>query len=286
MNDHIVSQTGRVFVFGGSYGNLQATSALLERAESLGFGSGEIIFTGDTVAYCGQPAQTVELIRNSGIHVIMGNCEEALGADADDCGCGFEEGSECSLLSVEWYRFCRSVLDSEAKSWMRGLHRSATVRIGEFRLQCTHATPASINQFVFPSDIATRKYQIPDAPDLDGYITGHSGLPFVAEQNNKIWINSGAAGMPANDGTPRVWYATLEADTEGLVCQTCALDYDHQSAAISMTQAGLANGYRDCLHSGIWPSHDVLPEDEKSITGQSIRSERRIFRKATLPEVA
>ena len=73
----------RVFVFGGAYGNLQATEAILSEAKRRGFSSDEIIFTGDCVAYCGQPQETADLIRLSGVNTIMGNCEEALANDFD-----------------------------------------------------------------------------------------------------------------------------------------------------------------------------------------------------------
>ena len=276
----------RALVFGGAYGNLQATTAVLDKARELGFSPDQVIFTGDTVAYCGQPSETAQLIRDSGIHVIMGNCEESLGEGADDCGCGFDEGTECSLLSVAWYRFCQNALDTEVKEWMRQLPKSALFKLGDYRLQCVHGTPASINEFVFPSNINNGEFKIHSSVEVDGYLVGHSGIPFLAELDGKAWINSGAAGMPANDGTPRIWFATLEIIEGALIAKTHPLDYDHRAAANAMTGAGLENGYRDCLSSGIWPSHDVLPDDEKNNTGTSLRSEERAFRRTALSKVA
>ena len=43
---------------------------------------------------CADPVATVAAVRDWGISVIMGNCEESLGWNKDDCGCGFEEGTE------------------------------------------------------------------------------------------------------------------------------------------------------------------------------------------------
>ena len=92
----------QLLVFGGAYSNLAATIAMRTKAEELGIAAGHIICTGDIVAYCAEPRQTVELIRDWGIHVIMGNCEESLATLQQDCGCGFEEGSACSTLSIAW----------------------------------------------------------------------------------------------------------------------------------------------------------------------------------------
>ena len=57
---------GPLLIFGGPYGNLAATQALRHRAEIAGFKPEQIICNGDLVAYCGEPSQTVELIRDLG----------------------------------------------------------------------------------------------------------------------------------------------------------------------------------------------------------------------------
>lgn len=269
----------RAFIFGGAYGNLQATKAVLMKALELGFEPHQIIFTGDMIAYCGQPVETAALLKRSGIHLIMGNCEASLANGAEDCGCGFEQGSACDALSGEWYSFCKSRIHPATARWMGTLPRNLLVDISGFNLLCTHATPDSINRFVFPSSIDPRDYG-----DFDGYVVGHSGIPFVAETNGKPWINSGAAGMPANDGTPRVWYATLEASTNSLTVETRALEYDHASAAGVMKQAGLDNGYRQCLLTGIWPSDGVLPKVERRQTGIALQSQKRTFLKRPVTE--
>lgn len=274
------------FVFGGAYGNLAATKAILDQAKKLGFQKEQIIFTGDTVAYCGQPQETVDLIRENVTHIVQGNCEESLGEDADNCGCGFEEGSACNLLSVEWYNFCRSHLCSATKHWMKSLPKSLTFKIGTHTLECHHATPNAINEFVFPSDVENENFIATLDPSIDGYIVGHSGLPFIADINEKAWINSGAAGMPANDGTSRVWYATIESTSGLLSAETYAIEYDYQSVSNAMTRLGLQNGYKDCLSSGIWPSHDVLPEKETMQTGIALRPQRISIKKAKISEVA
>ena len=44
-----------------------------------------------------------------------------------------------------------------------------------------------------------------DLTDADAVIAGHTGIPFTRLVGDRVWHNSGALGMPANDGTPRVW---------------------------------------------------------------------------------
>jgi len=270
----------KAFIFGGAYGNLQATKAILKKASELGFTRSEIIFTGDMLAYCANPIETTELIRNNVDHIIMGNCEEAIAQGSKDCGCGFEEGSECSILSNQWYNFCLSKIDRETATWMGSLPRQLYVKIGGQNLLATHATPNSINQFVFPSTLET----IIDNETFDGYIVGHSGIPFIGEINNKPWLNSGAAGMPANDGTNRVWYATIAINNNILNVETNSLEYDFKSAQKAMHNESLKNGYADCLEAGIWPSHDVLPNIEKQQTGNKLQAQKKAFKRTPLKE--
>src|SRR5262249_46662168 len=78
---------GPALIFGGPYSNLQATTAVLDAAARLGIPSSRVICTGDLVAYCGDPAAAIELVRAAGIHVVMGNCDEQLAVGAKDCGC-------------------------------------------------------------------------------------------------------------------------------------------------------------------------------------------------------
>lgn len=99
---HLGDLDGPVLVFGGPYGNLEATRAVLEAADRAGVPPERTVCTGDIVAYCADPGATVSLLREAGIAVVMGNCEEALAADAADCGCGYAEGSQCDAWSAQW----------------------------------------------------------------------------------------------------------------------------------------------------------------------------------------
>ena len=74
---HLGGSAEKLLVFGGPYSNLAATMALQARARELDIPAERIICTGDIVAYCAEPEQTIELIRDWGIHGVMGNCEEA-----------------------------------------------------------------------------------------------------------------------------------------------------------------------------------------------------------------
>src|SRR3954451_18159507 len=110
--------TGPLLLFGGPYSNLEATRAVLAEAERCQIPPERIVCTGDVVAFGADAKATVDLVRASGIHVVMGNCEEALSMRAADCACGFAPGSTCERLSTAWFAYADRALDADVRAWM------------------------------------------------------------------------------------------------------------------------------------------------------------------------
>lgn len=273
----IIAMDEPVLVFGGNYSNLEATVALQREVARLGIRPENIVCTGDVVAYCADPVATVAAIRDWGIHVIMGNCEESLGWNKDDCGCGFEEGTACEQLSIDWYAYANRELGEEQREWMRSLPRRLDVTIGDRRLAVVHGSVESINSFVFGSTPwMDKEHQIAES-GCHGVIGGHSGIPFNHAAGGKLWHNSGALGMPANDGTSRVWYSLFIPNGHDIEIRSMSLQYDAHSAARKMRDRGLPLGYAEALETGLWPSCDVLPAAELARRGDAIAPDRLLW---------
>ena len=262
----------RLLVFGGPYSNLQATRALLDHAALLGVSPERTICTGDVAAYGADASACADLIAASGIRAIAGNCEISLAEDADDCGCGFAPGTSCDLASKHWFAHARATLAPAQRDWMRGLPRRLDVSINGLKLAVVHGGLSDVSRFVFASTPERVKALDIEAAQVDGLIAGHCGLPFTHILGARLWHNAGAIGMPANDGTPRVWFSLISpgAEPRSLVIEHLALDYDHEGAALAMREAALPAGYADALISGLWPSCDVLPAAEAKRTGERI----------------
>ncbi len=258
---------GPVLVFGGCYSNLQATEALLAEAARLGIPPARMICTGDVVAYGADPAPVIALIRAAGIATVMGNCEEQLAAEAEDCGCGFAPGSRCERLSAAWFTYASAHVDHPTRRWMAGLPRRLDLLIGGHRFAVVHGAPSRINRFVFASaPDADLGHEIAET-GTDGVIGGHCGLPFTRRLGARLWHNAGVIGLPANDGTPRGWFSLLIPGRDGLDIRHLPLAYDHRAAAAAMRRAGLPEDYAETLESGVWPNFDILPAAEQAMSG-------------------
>jgi predicted phosphodiesterase len=253
---------GPAIVFGGPYGNLEATRALFDEAARLGIPPHRIVCTGDVVAYGADAAATVDLVRAAGIHVVMGNCEESLASEAADCGCGYVPGSACDRLAAAWFAHADRELGAEARAWMAQLPRRIDLIIGGARLAVVHGGTDRINRFVFATTAAVIKAEELARSQADGVIAGHCGLPFTQVVAGRLWHNAGGVGMPANDGTARAWFSLFTPQPDGLAVEHCPLEYDYAAAAAKMRAAGLPEDYAVALETGFWPSCDVLPFKE------------------------
>jgi predicted phosphodiesterase len=244
-----------------------------QAAERLSIPPENCICTGDIVAYCAQAKASVDFIRDWGIHCLMGNCEESFARSAEDCGCGFEAGTSCDLLSAQWFQFANRQLETVHREWFVSLPRTIQFDFNGISALVVHGSVSSINQFIFSSTnevIFRNEFSLSHAALI---LSGHCGLPFTKVIDKKIWHNSGAIGMPANDGTTRTWFSVLSTADKKLRIDTFPLVYKHEKAFTEMKKVGMNNGYAEALLSGLWPSMDVLPVTEKQQRGKALKEQ-------------
>ena len=258
----LASLNGEVLVFGGPYSNSHALAALLQEAKARAITPERVICTGDSVAYCADAAECVAMLRRFGGPVLAGNCEVQLAGYALDCGCGFEAGTACDLLSGGWYGHANSAVDMDARAWMAQLPDVIVFMHHGRRHAVVHGGFTDIARFVWPSspdavfveEIAALEAAI---GPVDRILAGHSGISFEREIGRHHWVNAGAIGMPANDAERDTWFAVL--GESGVRFER--LRYDVEAAQAAMVKAGLVQGYHRALGTGIWPSQDVLPPE-------------------------
>lgn len=259
---HIGVLDGTVLVFGGPYSNAHATAAVLGCAADFGIAPSHVICTGDVVAYCGAPGQTIAAIRAADCTVVAGNCEVQLAANALDCGCGFEDGSTCDVLSAGWFAYATAHVRDADRDWMRALPDIATFDHCGARYAVVHGGVTDVARFIWASSDAQVFEEEWDAIErfvgpVDHVIAGHCGVPFIKTTPRGRWMNAGVVGMPPHDGAPQTRYAILEQDA--FVIRN--LSYDVEGAVSDMETAGLTQGYHRALRTGHWPSQDVLPQE-------------------------
>ncbi len=262
--------SGKLLIFGGVYSNLPALERLMDLADDLQIPPRNIICTGDMVGYCAEPEDSVRQIRLWGVHCIAGNVEIQLRNREEDCGCNFNEGSRCDLLAQKWYPFAQKRLSEANLRWMGYLPMHLRFEYGGKQVYVLHGSYFNPSEFIFrstPWEVKSANFQ---ATEADIILAGHCGLPFRHEHNGLHWLNAGVIGMPANDGTPRVWFMTIDMDEQGLQIEHHAYEYDHERAASLMERAQLPREYSETLRTGIWDNCEILPEEETMQQGMRL----------------
>jgi len=253
---------GDMLLFGGIYSNLEALKALLLVAKQNNIPAKNCICTGDIVAYCADAEGSVNAVRAFSCPVLAGNCEVQLSEDAQDCGCGFEEGTECSILSRGWYAHAVKQVSDKNKLWMGSLPDRIVFTRNARRYAVIHGGATDIARFIWPvTDDATIAAEIStligQVGHIDHIIASHSGIPMQRVIGDTTWTNIGAIGMPCNNGSSLTCYGYL-IEKELIISE---LEYDSNVTISTMKSAGLIQGYQNTLQSGYWPSQDILPPE-------------------------
>lgn len=250
-------------VFGGVYSNLQALEELIQIAKQKNIPPSNIFCTGDIVGYCAQPTECIDLVQKWGIQSILGNVEIQLINNEDDCGCDFNQGSHCDLLSNIWYPYAKNSIKKKHLDFLRTIPLHLSFDWEGKKVGLVHGSSKNVSEFIFESDNWNQKE--PSFSDLncDMVVAGHCGLPFQTSHESKCWFNPGVIGMPANDGTARVWYGILENGK----AYHHSFTYEHAKAAALMHLHKLPKAYAQTLLTGIWDNCDILPPKETSLQG-------------------
>lgn len=249
-----------VLLFGGPYSNLQALNSLFAAAKSANISENAMICTGDMVAYGADGDAVVTEILRRNIPVVAGNCEKQLASGALDCGCGFEQGSTCSILSRGWYAHALNTISTSNRIAMANCPDTVVFSHFGQRYAVIHGGVTDISRFLWSVSPDSEFIQeinalTKEVNAIDTIISGHSGIAFDRKIGKTRWINAGVIGMPENDGSPDTKYLILRNG----IPEFHRLTYDFETAAQAMEQVGLTQGYQNALRTGFWPSEDVLP---------------------------
>jgi hypothetical protein len=77
--------------------------------------------------------------------------------------------------------------------------------------------------------------------------------------------------MPANDGTPNVWYAILDESKETFNFTHYTLKYNYKLTSKLMQNGFLPEEYSRTIITGIWDNTETLPPFETGLQGFGIK---------------
>lgn len=200
----------RVAIFSDIHGNLPALEAVFDDIHRQGVDA--VYCLGDLVGYAPFPNEVTERIRREQIPTIMGNYDDGVGFDRDECGCAYREADERQRgqQSLEWTKAC---VTAENKAFLRTLLPEIRTAIDGKRLLLVHGSPRKMNEYLFEDRPISSFERLAASSNADIIVFGHTHRPYT-KQIGEVWfVNVGSVGKP-KDGDRRACYAILDTTAD------------------------------------------------------------------------
>ncbi len=238
-------------IFGDIHGNLPALEAVFQDIDARGLNN--LYCLGDLVGYGTFPNEVVDMIRACNIPTLMGNYDQGVGNNSDDCGCAYKTDIERKRgeLSIAWSNAHTS---DDNKAFLRTLPAHIPVQMDDLKVLLVHGSPRKVNEYLFedrPDDYFER---IMDVAEADVLICGHTHLPYhkVLPSGRHI-INTGSVGKP-KDHDPRAGYIVLTVNGRDVKVEFIRISYaiERTAHAIEATPevGGMPHIYAQMLRDG------------------------------------
>lgn len=238
----------RIAVFGDLHGNSAATEAVLRDIEAEH--PDAIYCLGDLVGYGARPNETTAMIAERGIPTIMGNYDDGVGFDRDDCGCAYKDADERDRgqQSLMW---TRGVTTESNKAFLRELLPEIRFEAGGQRFRLVHGSPRRMNEYLFEDRDERSLERIAHMAECDVLIFGHTHKPWIREIEGVLFVNAGSVGKP-KDGDPRAtWVLITTHPGASPIVDIRRVEYDIPSMAAAIRAAeGLPDQYARDIETG------------------------------------
>jgi putative phosphoesterase len=237
-----------ITIFGDIHGNLPALEAVwaemdkreLERRFCLG----------DLVGYGVQPNEVVQFIRHHDIPTLMGNYDEGVGHDSDDCGCAYRtpEAKALGDRSIAWSNHNTT---AENKIYLRNLPMTMTLMMDKLRVTLVHGSPRRINEYLYEDRPESSIARLFDMVGADVIVCGHTHKPYERQlPSRRRLINAGSVGKP-KDHDPRAAFVVLTVDGKELQTEFVRVEYDVEKAARAIEATTMPDEFAAMLRKGV-----------------------------------
>jgi putative phosphoesterase len=234
----------RTAIFSDIHGNLPALEAVLADIARQQFDA--VYCLGDLVGYGPFPNQVTHRIRRDRIPTVMGNYDDGVGFDRDDCGCAYREAEERARgdRSLAW---TKAHATDENKAFLRELHKEIRFDADGKRVLLVHGSPRKINEYLFEDRPVSSFQRLAASSNADVIVFGHTHKPFTKFVDHVLFVNVGSVGKP-KDGDWRACYAILETETGAV--QFVRVPYDVKTVADAIRQSDLPDEFATDLEQG------------------------------------
>ncbi len=238
----------RIAVLSDLHGNAEATGAVLAAIDAAA--PDAVACLGDLVGYGTNPNETAATVRERAIPTVMGNYDDGVGFDRDDCGCAYRDAGERERgqASLMW---TRAETTDATKAYLRTLPPDIRIEAEGVRLRLVHGSPRRMNEYLFADRDPDSLERIARAADCDVLLFGHTHKPWVRSIAGVLFANAGSVGKP-KDGDPRAAWVLIDlapGKPPEVRVQRVAYDVARAAAAIRASR-GLPDRFARDIETG------------------------------------
>ena len=235
----------KIAVLSDIHANLQALQSVWQDLEKQL--PDEIYCLGDLVGYGAFPNEVIEFIRERDVPTIMGNYDEGVGFDLEDCGCVYRdpEDDRRGKRSLLW---SRNQTTPENKSYLRSLPIQIRLEERRTRILFVHGSPRKMNEYLYEDRPRATFERISKLAGTDLLLFGHTHLAYQKRVAGTHFINSGSVGKP-KDNDPRAGYVMVTMNFRPKV-EFRQVEYDVAAAAKAIRASDLPDDFADLLETG------------------------------------
>jgi putative phosphoesterase len=249
----------KLAVISDIHGNIHALESVW--ADLQGQAPDFVMCLGDLVGYGAYPNEVIDFVCQRNVPVLMGNYDDGVGFDRDDCGCIYKDPTDHALgqQSLFW---TREQVTSERKEYLRTLPFDRREHIGDREVLFVHGSPRKINEYMYEDRPDSVFANIARVAQCEVLFFGHTHLPYQKQVARTLFVNTGSVGKP-KDRDARAGYVLADFGSSMKV-EVRRVAYDVAAAARAVRESGLPAHFAHLLETG-----GVAPisQTAKSTTG-------------------
>lgn len=231
----------RIAIFSDIHGNVQALESVLKDIDMQKVDA--VYCLGDLVGYGASPNEVIEAMKSRAIPTVMGNYDDGVGFERDECGCAYKEERDKELgeRSLAW---TKAHVTPDNKAFLRGLVPEIRFEANGKRILLVHGSPRKLNEYLFEDRPLSSFQRLAATSHADLIAFGHTHKPYVKEVDGVTFLNVGSVGKP-KDGDWRACYAIVDGAPA-----FHRVEYDVRTAAEAIRATYLPHEFAADIESG------------------------------------
>lgn len=236
----------RIAIISDIHGNISALDAVLADIRTRAVDA--VYCLGDLVGYAAHPNEVTDRIRSEAIRTIVGNYDDGVGFERDECGCAYTNPVDKALgdASLAW---TKATVTAENKAFLRGLVREIRVEADGRRVLLVHGSPRRINEYLFEDRPLSSFGRLAASSSADIIVFGHTHKPYTKLVEDVLFVNAGSVGKP-KDGDWRACYIVLDPADQATPVEFIRVPYDVAREAAAIRASDLPDKFAVDIETG------------------------------------